>query len=54
MVFIFCFMTFHTRSLFVSGLAVMSILTSFAGTNIIYRCIIDFQYVGFFHILAIF
>jgi hypothetical protein len=54
MVFMFCFMTFHTRSLFVSGLAVMSILTSFAGTNIIYRCIIDFQYVGFFHILAIF
>lgn len=54
MVFIFCFMAFHTRSLFVSGLAVMSILTSFAGTNIIYRCIIDFQYVGFFHVLAIF
>ena len=54
MVFIICFMTFHTRSLFVSGLAVMSILTSFAGTNIIYRCIIDFQYIGFFHIITIF
>ncbi|XP_076080756.1 protein dispatched homolog 1-like [Mytilus galloprovincialis] len=54
MFFIFCFMTFHTRSLFVSGLAVMSILTSFAGTNLIYRCIIGFEYLGFFHVLAIF
>ena len=52
--FIFCFMVFHTRSLFVSGLAVMSILTSFTGTNIIYRCIIDFQYFGLFHIITIF
>jgi hypothetical protein len=54
MAFIFCFMVFHTRSLFVSSLAVISILTSFIGTNIIYRCIIDFQYFGLFHILTIF
>ena len=52
--FIFCFMVFHTRCLFVSGLAVMSILTSFIGTNIIYRCIIDFQYFGLFHIITMF
>lgn len=54
MIFIFMFMTFHTRSLFISGFAVLSILTSFAATNIIYRCIIGFKYIGFFHVLAIF
>lgn len=54
MMFIFCFMIFHTRSLFISGFALLSILTSFAATNLIYRCIIGFEYIGFFHVLAIF
>jgi len=54
MMFIFGFMVFHTRSLWISGFAIMSIISSFLGGNLIYRCIIDFQYFGFFHILAIF
>ena len=54
MSFIFFFMTFHTRSLWIAGFAVMSILTSFMCANIIYRCIIGFEYFGFFHILGIF
>ncbi|XP_060082462.1 uncharacterized protein LOC132561782 [Ylistrum balloti] len=54
MVFIFSFMTFHTRSFWIAGFAVLSIITSFVGGNLIYRVIFDFQYFGFFHILAIF
>ena len=54
MLFIFCFMLFHTRSLWISGWAIISILLSFLGTNIIYTGIVDFQYFGFFHILSIF
>ncbi|KAJ8311351.1 hypothetical protein KUTeg_010706 [Tegillarca granosa] len=54
MLFIFCFILFHTRSAWVSCWSIMSIFTSFLGTNIIYRCIIGYQYFGFFHILSIF
>jgi predicted RND superfamily exporter protein len=54
MLFIFCFMLFHTRSFWIAGWAMVSILLSFLGTNIIYTGIIDFQYFGFFHILSIF
>lgn len=54
MLFIFCFMLFHTRSFWIAGWAIISILLSFLGTNIIYTGIIDFQYFGFFHILSIF
>ncbi|XP_062611293.1 protein dispatched homolog 3-like isoform X2 [Saccostrea cucullata] len=54
MLFIFCFMLFHTRSFWIAGFAILSILLSFLGTNIIYTGIIDFQYFGFFHILSIF
>ncbi|XP_033735368.1 uncharacterized protein LOC117323939 [Pecten maximus] len=54
MVFIFSFMTYHTKSFWIAGFAVISIITSFLGGNLIYRIIFDFQYFGFFHILAIF
>ncbi|XP_061167576.1 protein dispatched homolog 3-like [Saccostrea echinata] len=54
MLFIFCFMLFHTRSFWIAGFAILSILLSFLGTNIIYTGVIDFQYFGFFHILSIF
>ncbi|XP_069118440.1 protein dispatched homolog 1-like isoform X1 [Argopecten irradians] len=54
MVFIFSFMTYHTKSIWIAGFAVLSIITSFLGGNLIYRIIFDFQYFGFFHILAIF
>ncbi|OWF55417.1 protein dispatched homolog 3-like [Mizuhopecten yessoensis] len=54
MVFIFSFMTYHTKSLWIAGFAIISIITSFLGGNLIYRVIFDFRYFGFFHILAIF
>lgn len=54
MLFIFVFMGFQTRSLWITCFAVLSILWSFLGANLIYRCVVGFEYFGFFHILAIF
>ena len=54
MIFIFIFMLIHTRSLFLTSLAVMSVFASFVGTEILYVGVIGFQYFGFFHILSIF
>lgn len=51
---IFIFMLVHTRSCWITFWAVLSILISFVGTNFIYRVVLDFQYFGYFHILAIF
>ncbi|KAJ8303403.1 hypothetical protein KUTeg_019799 [Tegillarca granosa] len=51
---IFIFMLIHTRSCWITFWAVLSILISFVGTNFIYRVVLDFQYFGYFHILAIF
>ena len=53
-VFIFCFILGHTKSLWITGFAVLSILTSFVCTNLIYRVVLDFRYIGFFHVLTIF
>ena len=52
--FIFCFIVYHTKSLWISSFAVMSIGTSFLAANMIYRIVLDFRYIGFFHIIAIF
>lgn len=52
--FIFLFMLFHTRSLWITSWGVFSILTSFLGTNLIYRIVFDYRYLGFFHVLTIF
>ncbi|XP_070181261.1 protein dispatched homolog 1-like [Littorina saxatilis] len=52
--FIFAFILFHTRSLWVTCLGVFSIVCSFAETNLIYRVVIGFRYFGFFHVLAMF
>ncbi|XP_064629712.1 protein dispatched homolog 1-like [Lineus longissimus] len=52
--FIFTFMWIQTSSLFVTGFGTASILTSFAGANLIYNCIVGYEYLGLFNILAIF
>ena len=52
--FIFGFILFHTRSLWITCLGVFSIVCSFVETNFIYRVVIDFRYFGFFHVLSMF
>ena len=52
--FIFIFILIHTKSLWITSFAVLSIMTSFIATNLIYRVVLDFQYIGFFHILTVF
>ena len=53
-VFIFTFILFHTRSLWITCLGVFSIVCSFVEANFIYRVVIDFRYFGFFHVLSMF
>ncbi|PVD26622.1 hypothetical protein C0Q70_14299 [Pomacea canaliculata] len=52
--FIFLYVLLHTRSLWVTCLAVFSIACSFLETNLVYRVVLNYQYFGFFHIIAIF
>ena len=52
--FIFIFILIHTKSMWITCFAVLSIITSFIATNLIYRVVLDFQYIGFFHILTVF
>ena len=52
--FIFFLMLFHTRSLWITCFAVMSVMTSFIITNLIYNLVLRFLYLGFFHILSVF
>lgn len=52
--FIFLFMLFQTRSVFVTCFAIFSIMTSFVCTNLIYRIVLDYKYFGIFHVLSIF
>ena len=52
--FIMLFLLFQTGSFWVSGWAVLSIMTGFSGANLIYRIALDFRYFGIFHVLAIF
>ncbi|KAK3708230.1 hypothetical protein RRG08_023639 [Elysia crispata] len=52
--FIFLFMLFQTGSLFLTSLAITTIMTSFLGCNLIYRIVFDFRYFGIFHVLSIF
>ena len=54
LLFIFFFMWLHTRSLFITGLAILSIVTSFFVANMLYRVVFDFRYFGIFHVLALF
>ncbi|OWF38243.1 Patched domain-containing protein 2 [Mizuhopecten yessoensis] len=52
--FIFVFMWFQTASFFITFMGIFSILTSFLLTNLIYRCILNYEYFGFFHVIAMF
>lgn len=52
--FIFVLILIHTRSLWITGFAILSIITSFVCTNLIYRVVLDFRYIGFFHVLTLF
>nr|KAG5700686.1 hypothetical protein BaRGS_029051 [Batillaria attramentaria] len=54
LVFIFFFILFHTRSLWITCMAELSIISSFVETNLIYRVVLDFRYFGYFHVLALF
>ena len=54
LIFIFSFMVFHTKSLWISSFAVLSIGSSFLAANMIYRIVLDFRYFGLFHIIAMF
>ena len=52
--FIFLCILFHTRSLWISGLAVFSIIGSFITGNLIYNIVYGYKYLGFFHVLGLF
>lgn len=52
--FIFCFMLFQTQSLWITGWGVFSVFSCFFGANIIYRVLLDFRYIGIFHVLSVF
>ena len=52
--FIFIFMWLQTSSLWISFFGILSIVTSFLFTNLIYRFVLQYEYFGFFHIISIF
>lgn len=52
--FIFCFIWVNTGSLWITGWALLGILTNFFGANLVYRVLLDFQYIGIFHVLSVF
>ena len=52
--FIVLFLLFQTGSVWVTGWGVFSIISGFLIANLIYRIVLDFQYFGIFHVLAIF
>ncbi|XP_077977450.1 protein dispatched homolog 1-like [Glandiceps talaboti] len=53
-VFIFGFIWFQTKSLWITVFAVLGIMASFLSANFIYRYILDFRFFGIFHILSLF
>ena len=52
--FIFCFIWINTGSLWITSWALLGILTNFFGANLVYRMLLDFQYIGIFHVLSVF
>ena len=52
--FIFFFMWLQTTSFFITFFAIFSIITSYLLTNLIYRYAFEYEYFGFFHIIAMF
>ena len=53
-VFIFIFMWFQTGSLWLTSWGIFGIISSFNITNLIYRVVFDYRYIGIFHVLSIF
>lgn len=53
-IFIFIFMWAQTGSLWLTSWGIFGIVSSFNITNIIYRVIFDYRYIGIFHVLSIF
>ncbi len=53
-VFIGVFMAIQTTSIWITGWTIFSIITGFCGANLVYRIVLDFRYVGVFHVLAVF
>ena len=53
-VFIFLFMWFQTGSLWLTSWGIFSVISSFNITNLIYRVVFDYRYIGIFHVLSIF
>ena len=54
LLFIFFVMLFHTRSLFITCFAIISIFFSFFTANLIYRFVLDYRHIGLMHVLALF
>ncbi|EDO46800.1 predicted protein [Nematostella vectensis] len=52
--FIFIFMLCQTQSLWITSWGLFSIVSSFFGANLIYRIVLDYRYVGVFHVLSVF
>lgn len=53
-VFIFLFMWFQTRSIWLTSWGMMSTVFSFIGGNLVYNVVVDFKYLGIFHVLSMF
>lgn len=47
-------MWIQTGSFWITGWAVLSIITSFWITNLVYRTILQYRYFGYFHVISIF
>ena len=54
LLFIFCFIWINTGSLWITGWALLGILTNFFGANLVYRTLLDYRYIGTFHVLSVF
>ena len=52
--FIFLFMWFQTRSLFITFFGIMSVVNGFIITDILYICVLQYEYLGIFHVLSLF
>ena len=52
--FIFLFMWLQTGSLWLTSWGIFGIISSFNITNLIYRVVFDYRYIGIFHVLSIF
>ena len=52
--FIFGFIWFQTGSLWITCWGLLGIVTNFFGANLFYRVLLDFRYIGIFHVLSVF